>query len=230
MNTMITKTALLSAAILFGMNASAAPSLPLQPGYAVHTFGVSPDANNGDGNYTVRVYDTTGREYVSYDPDVPNPPPRPTVSFAKTYVNPQWDVNTIGNVYGIAIDKNKNIFVTASANWSPGYVGEGDSSTSSVPVKYGLKGGGDTNDSAGVVYKLDATTIFKLSTTTLQPLVKKKYLGANCQGTVSSQPNVLNTCSYLALSSSIIHLFHSEYSSDSTFNVSTSSFIFINLL
>ena len=143
--------AALGAAVIVGMAgfASAGASLPLKPGFAVHTMGVSPDADRTDGNATVRIYDTTGRGYSAS---------RPTADFSDTFSDNRWNIDTIGNVYGIAIDKDRNIYVTASANWSPGYVGTGDSGNNNVPVKYGERGGGETNASAGVVYKLDATT------------------------------------------------------------------------
>ena len=147
MNTTMTRTALLSAVVLFGMNANAAPLLPLQPGYAVHTFGASPDT--ADDQAVIRIYDTTRRNYDSN---------RPGGDFNKTYTHDQWKLSKIGNVYGVTIDNKRNIFVSASANWSSGYVGRGNTN-GNVNVTYGsMENGGDNNDSAGRVYKLDANT------------------------------------------------------------------------
>ena len=124
----------------------------LKPGIAVHTFGVSPDADKGDGHATLRLYDVRDRGYAA---------DRPTATFdtSTTFTHPDWTIDKIGNVYGIAIDKDKNIYVTASANWSPGYVGEGNSSTANVSVQFGtLENGQDDNNSAGRIYKIDAVT------------------------------------------------------------------------
>lgn len=139
---------LLVATATIGLVVSASADTLLQPGYAVHTFGVSPDAGNGDGNATLRLYDTTGHNYSD----------RETHSFPMgTQGDARWNIDHIGNVYGIAIDKERNIYVSASANYSPGYLGVGNSGNSLVPVKYGDIGGGDNNlSAAGTIYKIDA--------------------------------------------------------------------------
>ncbi len=121
----------------------------LKPGIAIHSFGVSPDSRdvNADGNHSVvRLYNTTGRGYESGA--------RPVYS-GDTYSHQNWTLETLGNVYGIAIDKKHNIYVASSANWSSGYIGTGDGD-GTVTVSFGVLGGGDNNNSAGVVYQLDA--------------------------------------------------------------------------
>ncbi len=198
------KRAAFGAAILMGMAgvASAAASLPLQPGFAVHTFGVSPDHNyttNPDGNATVRIYDTTGRGYNNS---------RPTANFNDTYSDPQWNIDTIGNVYGIAIDQKRNIYVTASANWSPGYVGTGDTGYDNVPVKYGsFNGGGDNNTSAGRIYKLDASTGAPTVFATL-PQTQVNITNQTCQGAANdvARPNV-----GAGLGNIVYDKFHDQY-------------------
>ncbi len=130
--------------------AFAAGPLLLQPGYAVHTMGVSPNDDNAahpDGNTTVKIYDTTPRGYTAS---------RPTADYdTRVSGDPRWNIDTIGNVFGIAIDLKRNIYVGASANWSPGYEGKGDNAKANVPVQYGAMGGGETPASAGTVYRLD---------------------------------------------------------------------------
>ena len=66
--------------------------------------------------------------------------------------HPEWNVETMGNVYGIAIDSVGNIYTGAhglySKNWRLGY-----------HHRYGDLGGGATDlAAAGTIYKLDATT------------------------------------------------------------------------
>jgi len=148
----------------------------LKPGIAVHSFGVSPDADLGDGNATLRLYDARDRDYET---------DRPTADFSKTYSHPDWTINKIGNVYGIAIDRDRNIYATASANWSPGYVGEGNSSNANVPVSYGVLGGGETNNSAGTVYKMDAMTGEAMVFAKL-PQVSVNIVNEVCQGSGAS--------------------------------------------
>ncbi len=138
--------------------ASATISLPLRPGYAVHTFGVSPDANNGDDHAVLRIYDTHKHIYRDYNNSAWDAK-RPVGDFSQTRTYDDWTIEKLGNVYGIALDKDKNIYVTASANWSPGYTGEGASDTAQVPVRYGEIGGGENNlSAAGTVYKIDGTS------------------------------------------------------------------------
>jgi uncharacterized repeat protein (TIGR01451 family) len=141
------KTLLLAVAMI-GLIGSASAKI-LEPGYAVHTFGVSPN-NDSDGNYTMRVYRINNHEYESS---------RPTADFSKTDIHSDWTINQIGNVYGVTIDRGRNIYVTASANYSNGYIQSGDSSSAVVPVKYGIIGGGaDDLNASGTIYKIDAST------------------------------------------------------------------------
>lgn len=154
------KRAALGAAVLLGMTGgvSAAISLPLQPGYAVHTFGVSPDADSGDDRAVLRIYDTHKHIYQAYD-NTAWDAKRPVGDFSQTRTYDDWTIEKIGNVYGIAIDQKKNIYVAASANWSPGYTGQGESRTEKVSVRYGDLGGGDNNlSAAGTIYKIDGLT------------------------------------------------------------------------
>ncbi len=155
-----TKATLFALTVFLGtsLTAEAEISLPLQPGYAVHTMGVSPDAGSGDDYAVLRIYDTHKRIYRDYD-NTAWDAKRPVGDFGQTGTYDDWTIEKLGNVYGIAIDKDKNIYVTASANWSPGYTGEGISDTAQVPVRYGDIGGGENNlSAAGTVYKIDGTS------------------------------------------------------------------------
>jgi len=155
---------LLTALTLMTGYALADISLPLKPGYVVHTMGMSPVAT--DGNATLRIYNARG---AIFDRNVTN-------DFDSTYTSPLWDIGSLGNVYGIAIDQEKNIYTTASASWSPGYLGagNGDDARQSVTVGYGAIGAGtsvelnnsDAHDTpvlndlnaSGTVYRIDART------------------------------------------------------------------------
>jgi uncharacterized repeat protein (TIGR01451 family) len=164
-----TKVVLLSMGLLIGLSATVSAGRPswaqdanktlLQAGIAVHSFGVSPDID--DGNATLRIYDVRGKKYT--DDNTSNDPysERPTEEYSNStvYTHPDWNIDTIGNIYGVAIDAQRTIYATASSNWSPGYVGEGDPAQDHVSVQYGNLAGGDANTSAGgAIYKIDAVS------------------------------------------------------------------------
>ncbi len=67
--------------------------------------------------------------------------------------HPDWHVDEIGNVFGIAIDNFGYMYVGASANYSAGFLG------SVAIIKYGNIGGG-ANDlgAAGTIYQMDRIT------------------------------------------------------------------------
>lgn len=70
------------------------------------------------------------------------------------YHHPSWHIDSIGNVYGIALNNtNGCMFITASSNYGAGFLNK-----PSI-TQYGSIGGGtDDLDAAGTVYKIDAVT------------------------------------------------------------------------
>ncbi len=171
--------------LFFGIQAyaveTAAPAAPnwgldpvqgtlLQPGIVVHTLGtVTPPGTDGttsDGDHVLKLYDAT-----SVSPTAA----RPFVG-ADVHTSHQWDVGSIGNVYGLAIDKNRNIFATASATYGTGYFGglnqPGDAVNAIVgfgeigagtSTELGNTTDGDTpvtnsTAAAGTIYKIDSAT------------------------------------------------------------------------
>jgi len=73
--------------------------------------------------------------------------------------HPDWHIDQIGNVFGVAIDNRRgDLFTAASSNWSHEFYTNAGGTRPSI-VQYGLIGGG-ANDlgAAGTVYRLDAVT------------------------------------------------------------------------
>ena len=165
MKNLLTRVIALSVMVLFGLSTAAfarpvwapdANETLLKAGIAVHSFGVSPDADAGDDHAVLRLYNVHERGYLNYDITAWDAQ-RPTNDFNQTYTYSDWTVEKIGNIYGIAIDRQKNIYVTASANWSPGYTGGGQSATNQVQVRYGdIGGGADDLNASGTIYRIDA--------------------------------------------------------------------------
>lgn len=68
------------------------------------------------------------------------------------YHHPEWDVNFIGNVYGITMDDCGYTYIAASANYGGAYFGQ------DAVIRYGDIGGGPEDlNAAGTVYQLDKT-------------------------------------------------------------------------
>lgn len=66
------------------------------------------------------------------------------------YHHPEWDVNFIGNVYGITMDDCGYTYLGASANYGSAYFGQ------QGIIRYGdIGGGAEDLSAAGTVYKLD---------------------------------------------------------------------------
>jgi uncharacterized repeat protein (TIGR01451 family) len=123
----------------------------LGPGIAMITCGTIIDLP-ADERHTVGLVDIKGINTAGNRPEV-NP---------NGYYHPSWNVDNIGNVFGIDYDTTGNIFVTASSHYSHifGYVlGSNTSNFTRAIIQYGNLGGG-ANDigAAGTIYKLDAVT------------------------------------------------------------------------
>ena len=72
---------------------------------------------------------------------------------APDYHDPSWHVDQIGNVFGVELDPDRNIYLTASSHYGAGFFG------ATAIIRYGDIGGG-ANDlgAAGTIYKIDAVT------------------------------------------------------------------------
>lgn len=109
------------------------------------TCGVSNDFLPASSRYTFGMIDhssvlpTTGRNDFT--------------GLVSDFHHPSWHINSIGNVFGIAIDYEGNAYAAASANYGSGYLG------SNALIQYGNIGGG-ANDlgAAGTIYKMDNIT------------------------------------------------------------------------
>jgi len=197
MNQSLLKNLYVGLAVLLGTGAFATADRPawsadgeplLKPGIAVHSFGVSPDAGT-DGKAVLRLYNTSERVYQdAFQRDLPT---------VDTYTHHHWDIGSMGNIYGIAIDDKRNIYTTASANWSPGYLGRGDSDTKNVEIGYGAIGAGTANgdessnedvsvfeskEAAGTIYKIDANSGDVIRFTSL-PQENMTFTHQVCEGT-----------------------------------------------
>ena len=197
MKNLLTRVIALSVMVLFGLSTAAfarpawapdANETLLKAGIAVHSFGVSPDADT-DGKAVLRLYNTSERIYQdSFQRNIPT---------VDTYTHHAWDIGSMGNVYGITIDKKRNIYTAASANWSQGYLGRGDSDHANVEIGYGAIGAGTaTNDdlnnedvsvledlnASGTVYRIDAKTgdVIRFATLPQQAMV---FTHKVCEGT-----------------------------------------------
>jgi len=123
----------------------------LGPGIAMITCGTIVNLP-ADERHTVGLMDIKGINTAGDRPEV-NP---------NGWYHPSWNVDNIGNVFGIDYDTTGNIYVTASTHYSHvyGYIlGPDASNYTQAIIKYGDLGGG-TNDlgAAGTIYKLDAVT------------------------------------------------------------------------
>ena len=134
----------------------------LSPGISVMTSGTLQNPSSGggiaDGDHALKLYDTRNITPTNLrqqqNPDV--------------HTHHHWDVGSIGNVFGLAIDKNRNIYATASTHWGAGYFNGG-----AAKIGFGAIGAGtpsetaitdndtpvlNNSNAAGTIYKIDAIT------------------------------------------------------------------------
>lgn len=118
----------------------------MQPGIAAGTCVVQtgqPPASS----YTFGLMDFRNPPAALYGPNGPSSP----LWLPAGYYDPAWNVENIGNVFGIAIDDDGDIYTAAhglySKTWSPYH------------HRYGNLGGGATSlAAAGTIYKIDRLT------------------------------------------------------------------------
>ena len=66
------------------------------------------------------------------------------------YHHPSWHVDSIGNVFGITMDRQGNTYITASANYASDYLAV------DAVIRYGEIGGGAEDlEAAGTIYLID---------------------------------------------------------------------------
>ncbi|MCG8330230.1 MAG: hypothetical protein MI974_21210, partial [Chitinophagales bacterium] len=71
----------------------------------------------------------------------------------EVYHHPSWHVDSIGNVFGITMDNQGNIYTTASSNYGTTYFNE------IGIIRYGDIGGGPEDiEAAGTIYKIDGVS------------------------------------------------------------------------
>ena len=173
-------------------NAAATEPL-LDSGIAIGTMGVisptspfiptPPYLGAGETDQVIKLFDTRNVAY-------PNPPAtgRPIIT-PDEYHHHNWDMGSMGNVYGIAIDNDRNFYVTASTNFGAGYF------TGAGVVGFGAIGDGQTPDTAavdnnvqvlnsttaaGAVYKVDAVT-GNVSVLANLPQLAAPFTHENCE-------------------------------------------------
>ena len=124
-------------------------TIMLQPGIAAVTCGATTEAPVSD-RFTFGLMDINGAVPGSGRLDVTNS--------VDMYHHPSWYIDTIGNIFGVAINPNTgDYFATASSNYSNLFFGF------DAILRYGDLAGGTAsgnNDFAagGAVYKMDAVT------------------------------------------------------------------------
>ena len=134
----------------------------LSPGISVMTSGTLQNPGSGggisDGDHAIKLYDTS-----NITPTDLRPQQNPDV-----HTHHHWDIGSIGNVFGLAIDKDRNIYATASTHWGAGYfnggaaqigfgaIGAGTSSETAVSDNDALEL--NSTAAAGTIYKINAIT------------------------------------------------------------------------
>ena len=132
----------------------------LTPGITVNTMGTLQVPRPGDGDHTLKLFDVRSATLS---------PARP-VQAPDTHLHHNWDVGSIGNVFGLAIDNSRNIYTTASTHFGSYY---GFEIGNEARILFGSIGAGVTPDTAaadtnpgtlndlsaaGATYKIDAVT------------------------------------------------------------------------
>ncbi len=117
----------------------------LTKGIAVATCAVS-------NNFAIADRYTMGM--INIQNSVTNAASSRTIVPAQMYHHPSWHVDSIGNVFGVAIDGEGHSYVTASANYPAAFFASG-----TAIIRYGDLGGGiDDLGAAGTIYKIDKIT------------------------------------------------------------------------
>ncbi|MGH1542583.1 MAG: beta strand repeat-containing protein, partial [Arenicella sp.] len=132
----------------------------LTPGVSVNTMGTLLVPRPGDGDHTLKLFDVRSATLSAARP----------VQSPDTHLHHNWDVGSIGNVFGLTIDNDRNIYTTASTHFGSYYGFEigneanilfGSIGAGAVPDTAALDNNpGTLNDlnAAGAIYKIDATS------------------------------------------------------------------------
>lgn len=141
------------------------PSIPADLPWSGSTCdGYNIMLQNGIGALTCGVTTATSAAdrwafgLVNFDDVIPASGRSEETSAAEMYHHPSWHVDSIGNVFGIAINsRTGDIFIAASSNYGAGFLGN------NAVIRYGAIAGGTTsgsNDSAagGAIYKIEKST------------------------------------------------------------------------
>ena len=92
------------------------------------------------------------------------------------YHHPSWHIDSIGNVFGITMDYNGNIYAAASANYSSEFY------TEPSILKYGAIGGGENDiQAAGTIYKMSGIS-GQASVFAVLPQQSETILHSSCEG------------------------------------------------
>ena len=130
----------------------------LKPGISLMSLGTLENPGAGDGDHSFKLYDTS-----NITPTDLRPLETPDV-----HTHHHWDTGSIGNIFGLAIDKDRNIYATASTHWGSGYFQGG-----ATKIGFGAVGNGTSTETAvsdddaqvlnslpaaGTIYKINAVT------------------------------------------------------------------------
>lgn len=92
------------------------------------------------------------------------------------YHHPSWDIDSIGNVFGITMDRSGNTYIAASSNYGAGYF------LNAGVIRYGdIGGGAESVDAAGTIYKIDGLS-GQASVFTVLPQQASTFEQTNCEG------------------------------------------------
>jgi len=97
-------------------------------------------------------------------------------SQVQAYHHPSWLVDSIGNVFGITMDRCGNTYVAASSNYSSYFL------FSQSIIRYGdIGGGAESVQAAGTVYKIDGKTA-QASVFAVLPQQAYSFFNITCEG------------------------------------------------
>ena len=148
-------------------------SIMLQNSVGVLTCGVTVVTPAAD-RYTLAL--------MNFDGTVPNSGRVETTSNVDAYHHPSWHIDSIGNVFGTAINNNTgDIFVTASTNYGGGFLGN-DAVIRFGGIAGGTSNGNDDASAGGAVYKINATT-GQASVFALLPQQLVNFTNVDCEST-----------------------------------------------
>ncbi|MDB6076197.1 MAG: putative Ig protein, partial [Verrucomicrobiaceae bacterium] len=208
---------------------------PLQDGVAVTTNSGASQINTAAGPADL----TSGIDPNAFTFGIIDVRSRPGLGalnwLAPKYHGPagnEWNVNRLGHVFGTAIDKDGNVYVTASSSYSGGNVTGASGFVSTGIFPYGALGGGSASlAAAGTIYKIDKTTgvlsvLAQLPQQSFYPAFDKTAAGTQVVGGVTyylASPTVrtgpgLGSISYDTLNT---QLFVSNFEDGKIYRLST---------